>query len=402
MIAWLFCAVGFMLVHFHRVAIAVLAEPLGVELDAPATALGALTAAFFYVYGALQVPAGALVDLLGLRRMIGWSLVVGVAGTLLLAASPNLTTAIIARALVGVGVSGVWVGAAKALALAARPQLFATLLGLTILVGNAGGILGAFPFDLAVTAWGWRNPLYALAAFTALLALVAFVVLPGASTHSGGTVSWFTVRAAIGSRSLWPFYVTTVGLNGPFLAFAGVWSIPYLNVTVGLDLATAATLSSLLTVGLLGGAFAIGWIADQVFGSARVPLTACAWANPVVWLLLALWPAAFSPWLLTPLLLLTGITIGSLVLTVSAAKAISPPGTAATVTGLINAVAYLTAATLQPLFGLVLDVGGRSNPTSFRTGLLLYALVALLGSLGVGRLLAATPAPAVPAAGRLG
>ena len=68
-VLWGLLAAGFALVSFHRVTSGVLANDLARSFDTTGTELGLLHASFFYIYAALQLPAGLLVDRYGSRSV---------------------------------------------------------------------------------------------------------------------------------------------------------------------------------------------------------------------------------------------------------------------------------------------------------------------------------------------
>ncbi len=68
--AFTLVVIAYMLAFFHRTAPAALAEELSSAFNASATSLGALAAAYFYVYTVMQIPTGVLVDTFGPRRTV--------------------------------------------------------------------------------------------------------------------------------------------------------------------------------------------------------------------------------------------------------------------------------------------------------------------------------------------
>ena len=57
----------YMLVFFHRMAPAVISSDLMKAFNTSGAALGSLAAMYFYIYTAMQIPAGVLADTLGAR-----------------------------------------------------------------------------------------------------------------------------------------------------------------------------------------------------------------------------------------------------------------------------------------------------------------------------------------------
>ena len=125
--AWLaFALVGllYMQSQFHRIAPASLSQVLAHDLALSSTALGSLAAMYFYVYMALQLPAGLVADRWGPRPLIVWGGLLAVLGSLLFASSASFTGLMLGRALIGIGVAGFFVAYLKLVALLFPPQHF--------------------------------------------------------------------------------------------------------------------------------------------------------------------------------------------------------------------------------------------------------------------------------------
>ena len=98
---------------FQRVAPAVIATELMEEFELTATALGNLSAVYFYSYVAMQIPTGILADSWGPRRLLVWGGLVAGLGTLLFALAPGLGWANLGRLLVGGSVAVAFVSMLK-------------------------------------------------------------------------------------------------------------------------------------------------------------------------------------------------------------------------------------------------------------------------------------------------
>ena len=129
---WVFfviCVVYFF-VYFHRVSTSVIVSDLLEALHTNATALGFMSSMYFYLYAFEQPLVGYLSDRLGPRRVIGYWSMAAAAGCLLFGMAPNIGWASVGRALIGLGVGGVYVPAVKAISLWFGKKEFATMIGL--------------------------------------------------------------------------------------------------------------------------------------------------------------------------------------------------------------------------------------------------------------------------------
>jgi MFS family permease len=102
--------------YAHRGALSVAAPLMMKELSLSEAEMGLLLSAFFLSYALMQVPAGWLVDRLGVRRSYAAGFIFWSAASLLTGFARSLPTLAVARVLVGVGQSVCFPASARAVA----------------------------------------------------------------------------------------------------------------------------------------------------------------------------------------------------------------------------------------------------------------------------------------------
>jgi sugar phosphate permease len=170
-------AAAFVLSFFHRIAPAAIAGELREAFNASGTALGVLAATYFYVYTVLQIPTGVLADTLGPRRIVALGNLLAGIGSIWFAFAATLPEAAAGRALVGLGVSVAFIALLKLNAAWFHEREFATLAGLTMLMGNLGAVLSAAPLAWAATVTSWRNVFAVVGVFSLALALFTWFLV---------------------------------------------------------------------------------------------------------------------------------------------------------------------------------------------------------------------------------
>ena len=95
---------------FQRVAPAVLTTELTLDFSLSATALGNLSAIYFYSYVAMQVPTGLLADRWGPRKLLAMGACIASFGGAVFAMAPDVWWASVGRLLVGGAVAVAFVG----------------------------------------------------------------------------------------------------------------------------------------------------------------------------------------------------------------------------------------------------------------------------------------------------
>ena len=157
MLALAMVVAAYVLSFFQRFAPAGIAQDLIAAFNTTASSLGVLAATYFYVYTVMQVPTGILVDTLGPRLILLLGGLVGGIGSLLFGLALSLDLALLGRTLIGLGVSVTFIAMLKIIALSFDERRFASLVGISMLVGNLGSVLAGAPLSWLAQVAGWRG-----------------------------------------------------------------------------------------------------------------------------------------------------------------------------------------------------------------------------------------------------
>jgi sugar phosphate permease len=365
---WGVLAGGFLLVNFHRVSTAVISGSLASTFNTTGAELGLLHASFFYIYAALQLPAGLLVDRYGPRNIAAAGLLVMSAGATGFALAPTFTIGFVARAFVGLGGSVLYIATLRFLANWYRPDEFATMTGWTVAAAGLGGVLATTPLAIAVDATDWRvaTAIAALvgAAFTIAVYLLVrdepadagFEPIAGVSPPKGVpdlTTVISNTKSVLTERETWlmgGLLFFTIGTNFTVL---GLWGVPYVVDVYNVGVGTASGYVLVGNLGLLMGSPVIGSLSDRV--GRRTPLIVAS---------VGVFVLAYGLIFLTvrPPLIVFGAALfiaqfvtGGTLLSYTVAKERHSAAASGTVTGLINGIGYFGAAVFPAAMGAALD-----------------------------------------------
>ena len=282
--AWLMWGIPaflFLFAFFHRAAPGVFAKELMQSFGATGALIGLLSATYFYAYAGLMIPAGVLLDRLGVRWTVSAGGLVMSAGALFMALAAGPALLFTGRFLVGAGASVMFVGALKIAAAWFPAPYFATLSATTASVGVLGGLVGTAPVAWLALGVGWRGALGAVAIVTLAGAAACLVLVrdhPPAEARSGPgpAPGWAAVVAGLGrvlrNPHTWP----------PFLAFFFLysatnnlifWIVPCLRDVYDLGMADAALYATASSLALLVAGPLTGFVSDRVLRRRRLPYT---------------------------------------------------------------------------------------------------------------------------------
>lgn len=397
LIALAVVAIAYSLSFFHRFAPAGIAHDLATAFQTSATALGVLAATYFYVYTVMQVPTGILVDTLGPRRILLLGGIAAGVGSVGFGMAQSLELALVGRTVVGLGVSVTFIAMLKIVAVGFDERRFATVVGACMVVGNLGSVLAGAPLTYLAHNVGWRAIFIGAGLMSALLGLACWMLVQDSAAPKADTptvrqtvdwsAAWASFVQVLRNRASWPATALNAGVAGSFFAFGGLWAVPFLTQTHGMDRTVASTHLSLYFAGFAVGCLVIGSVSDRLGQRKPVALVA-SHLNLGIWLF---WltgmrlPLAWS----YALFALMGACAACVVLSWACAKEVNPPQLSGMSTAVTNMGGFLTSALVQPLVGYVIDLhwaGTLANgmrvytADDLRLGMALMAAVAALGA----------------------
>ncbi len=382
---------AYLLSFFHRVAPAAISGDLQSTFAIGGAQLGTLAATYFYVYTLMQVPTGVLADTLGPRRLLVWGGLVAGVGSLMFGLAPGFEWAFAGRTLVGLGVSVTFIAMLKLIALGFDERRFATVVGLSMLIGNLGSIFAGAPLAWATQAVGWRSVFVAVGVFSIVIAFASRVWVAETPAGKVDRTAWLSGLATVlRNRATWPGFFGNLGLGGAFFTFAGLWAVPYLTQVHGLTRAVAANHVSVYFIGFAIGSALWGRVSDAL-GRRKPVMLVVSGVHVLGW---GVWlsgvplslPATYA------LCGVMGLVTAGFTLSWAAAKEVNPPQLSGMATSVVNVGIFLGPAILQPLVGWVMERGWDGTAVAgvriysaadYDSGLKLMVGSALLGWLAV-------------------
>ncbi len=387
------------------------------RFEAEAMGFAALSVVQIAVYAALQIPAGALLDRLGPRRMlVAGSLVMGL-GQLLLAFTDDLAWALVARVLIGGGDAPIFVAAVRLVSEWFSPKRAPLMVQVTGTLGQFGQLASAVPIAWMLRHLGWTPTFAALAGLGLVAAAVSLwrVRMPPddhdehsvpAATGASGEVApaGSAHRPALGATSVAPAMRLRDAIkpSGVQLGFwshwtglfsantvALLWGVPFFTQGQGLSGAQASGLLVVLVVTNI--------VAGPVVGAltARHPLrrswltlggaiiTATAWAAILL-------PSTPRPlWQLGVFVVVMGLGGPVALIGMDYARTFGLRGRLATATGFVNVGGFAATVVAVGLVGAALQIvsPGDSDYSldDYRIALATLAIPWAIGVIGVIR-----------------
>ena len=372
-LTWGLAATFYLFGFFQRVTPASLANDLMRDFGLSAAGLGNLAGFYYYAYAAMQIPTGVMVDRWGPSRLFLAGSVLAGLGALLFGLAETVLMAGLGRALIGAAHGMAWVSMLKLVAHWFPQSRFGMMSGLSLAVGTAGAVLAGPPLRMLADAFGWR-PVIAVSGGAALLLAVAIWRLmrddpldrrymtyapPGAHAAvrhaaAGRHESMLhSVAQVFRFRNTWLLFGVNSGICGCFLAFTGLWGVPFFVQHHGLTVKEAALITSAMLVLFAAGGPLMGGLSDR-WRLRKRPFAIGAGVAVGSFAVLSVAPAAPLP-VLVGMLSLGSLGAGAMAISFGYAKESVPLPLQGTVTGVVNAGVMVGALTLMPLIGAMLD-----------------------------------------------
>ena len=365
------CIVYFF-VYFHRVSTSVIVSDLLKAFHTNASALGFMSSMYFYLYALEQPLVGYLADRIGPRRVIAYWSVVAAAGCFLFGMAPGIGWASIGRALIGIGVGGVYVPAIKAFSLWFRKKEFATMIGLLMSVGNFGAMIATTPLAWASETWGWRLTFFLIGGITLFFAFVVLMFTrdhkslhkPVEEKSDSGHVDRLGTRTQVGrilsSGQFWIIAMIFFGIYGTLVTLQGLWATPFLMTVLDIDRVLASKLNMLIPIGVIMGSPLFGWLCDRFSLSKTKTLITILVVYNLTWIGVVFFFSHLDLIGLSLVLLVMGIVTGGFISILwGIVGDITPAKILGLTSGVLNPAPFLGVAVFQVLTGAILDHSDR-------------------------------------------
>lgn len=363
-------ALMYILVYFYRVSLAVVAGDISRELHLTPEQLGSLSGVLFYVYAFAQLPLGPMIDRLGSRVVISSCGILTTLGGILFSQADTITSAMIARVLIGIGTASVLMATFTLFSHWFSKKEFGRVSGFMVAIGNLGNLAATAPLALAVGAFGWRSSFFVVGVVQALVTLLVFIKVqdkpdavlaqdePQPVAKTKMMAAWSEI---FGTRDFWLLGVLAFFWYGNYLALQALWGGPYLMDVLQLSREAAGSMLMFTSLGFIVGSSVIDSIARRFFKSYKKTLL----AGQIVLLLLMTsflgWAEIIPQPLLAFIFFAIGLTVSSGVMIYPIIRSMFQVNIVGTALTSLNFYVLMGAAVTQQVMGII--VGSYGDPT---------------------------------------
>ena len=356
---------------------ALIREDLGLTLPQA----GSFLSLYYIGPSLVSLPAGALADRWGIRRMlVTGQAVIGV-GLLGVAASRSYTAIAITLVAAGFGYGMLNPTSTKAVISWFPVRQRATVVGLKQVGLPFGGAVGAALLPLIALALGWRLAITAAALGLGVtaVALALFYRDPPVAPVPRGTSS--PLREVLFTRDLWLVALSTLVFAGMQTVWMG-YLVLYLRDVIGLSLVAAGGYLALAQGAGMAGRVAFGVLSDRVFDGRRRPTLLAAGVGSTLCSLGIAFsgPGSPAPWLMLLVLVFGFAGIGWNGVQHTLMAELAGPRAAGTALGFGLALSSAGVTLAPPVFGWSVELMGGYRGAWIGLALTMIAALAVLSA----------------------
>ncbi len=398
---------AYLIIIFHRLSPAVMSSDLIDTFAIDGAALGLLGSMYFYPYAIMQLPAGLMADSIGPRKLASISFGIAGIGALLFGLAPNFQVALIARLLIGLGLSCVYVPTLKIFSIWFRKNEYATIAGMLVSLGNIGGLIAATPLAIMIVRFGWRNSVTGIGVVTVLLAIGMYIIVRNSPKDMGlpeldeidniphdervplKPVPIFQgIKTVVSNRYFWPVAIRSFASYGVLMSFQSLWGGPYIMQVLGQTQVQAGSILMMISLGSIITPPIGGYLSDKVLGSRKGIVLFSAFLSTLCWLPIALMPERITPGLLYGLLFLMGASGGLGVSGIAMIKELFPINLTGTVNGINNFFTMAGGAVYTVVIGLIIEsypktAAGTFSVEAFSAGFRFLFISMVIGTIAM-------------------
>ena len=270
---------GYFVSYVYRSINAIIGPEIAREFGLSAAGLGLLSGIYFFAFALFQLPLGVLLDRYGPRRVNATLLLVAAAGGLWFSLAGSIAQLTLARALIGLGVSGCLMSSFSAFALWYPAERLATMNGIAFASGMLGAVAVTVPLEVVLRVMHWREVFHGVVALTVFASLVLYFVVPeklAARRAAPLAVQLREYTSLARDAAFWRMALCIGASQLATVSLATLWVATWLRDVAGYNQAEVARALLAFNVVMIAGYLGFGRAADVMTrrGRSALPLLA--------------------------------------------------------------------------------------------------------------------------------
>ncbi len=381
-VAWMVWIIGSIFYAYQyilRVMPNVMLEDMMQQFQIGAGAFGQLSGVYYIGYSLMHLPIGIMLDRFGPKKVMTGCILMTVAGLIPLVFAEYWIYPLIGRICIGMGSSAAILGVFKIIRMTFSEERFPRMLSLSVMIGLIGAIYAGGPMSHMRTLMGYHLVVECFAVLGLLLAALTYWIVPNVKEEQQTSVV-SDIKEVLSNQRVVLSCIFAGLMVGPIEGFADVWGTAFLKQVYGYDSTMAASLPSMIFIGMCFGSPVLSFIAEKLgsYGGtiigAGIGMTLCFLAS-LGWIL--------SPKILSINLILLGICCSYQILAIYKISTYVREQVAGLTTAIANMIIMIFGYAFHASIGGVINyMGGPALSDALLYGVAIIPLGVSIGTLG--------------------
>ncbi|MBS0287976.1 MAG: MFS transporter [Proteobacteria bacterium] len=228
-----------------------------------ASLFGQYSGLYYIGYAGMHIPVGILLDKYGPKWILPLCMILTVIGIMPLLYAEHWIYPGIGRLLIGMGSSAAILGVFKIIRISFPEDKFTFILGCSVTIGLVGAIYGGQPINYLMHTFGMESVLKIIILLGLVLAVATFWSIPAQAVNHAQKGWMESVKTVLTNPQIIFICLFAGFMVGPLEGFADVWGKEYLKIVYKLNENVAASLPSLIFLGMCFGSPILSWITEK-------------------------------------------------------------------------------------------------------------------------------------------
>lgn len=349
------------------------------QFNMGAATFGQFSGIYYIGYSLIHLPVGIMLDRYGPKKVMSGAILLSVAGLTPLIFASHWAYPIAGRLLIGVGSSAAILGVFKIIRMSFEEKLFPKMLSIAVTIGLIGAVYGGGPVSYMRELLGYQAVVQAIALVGILLALATYLMIPRLKEPAKAPLL-ANIKEVVSNKKVIYICLFAGLMVGPLEGFADVWATLFLKQAKGFNANLAATMPSMIFIGMCFGSPILNFIADKTKSYLGTIVGAGITMALFFLLLLA---SSFSSFIVSASFILIGVCCSYQILAIYKASTYVREEVAGLTTAMANMIIMLFGYLFHALIGSTVNaMGGLDAPYALEAGIAVIPFALFLGTVG--------------------
>ncbi len=380
---WAIASVFYAYQYILRVMPNIMMADIVQQFDMDVITFGQFSGIYYIGYTLMHLPVGIFLDRYGPRKVMPICILMTVVGLVPILVANFWVYPIIGRALIGMGSSAAILGVFKVIRLTFVEERFTRMLSFSVTIGLIGAIYGGGPVNYMCQSWGYQMVVGTFIAMGLILAAVTYFIIPDIEKKDGASDRSCVIsdiKTVFGTPKVMAICLFAGMMVGPLEGFADVWGTGFLKKSYSFEAGIAASLPSLIFIGMCFGGPILSFIAERMNNYLGTIVAAGATMALSFTLLLSNHIPIQG---ISIMFIIVGICCAYQIIAIYKASTYVRDNLVGLTTAVANMIVMVFGSVFHSIIATVINLtGGIESSTAFFYGVGVIPLGLIIGSLG--------------------